>query len=138
MEAVRVRDWLAELRSAGRAEDIDRFQEIVGEMAKVRPDFEGEACRIAGEYFDGGEIWTADLYSMEVREKAEDAYFGRPAKVGWRAELDQIHDWEKWVARGFGIVDERKATVDEVAEETEEVWKDGGGKDFRERAEAFF
>ena len=51
-------------------------------MAKVRPDLEGEACRIAGEYFDGGEIWTADLYWMEVREKAEDAYFAEASEGG--------------------------------------------------------
>jgi putative DNA primase/helicase len=71
MKAVKVRDWLGELHGAGRAEDLDKFQGIVAEMAKAGPDLEGEACRIAGEYFEGGEIWSADLYSMEVREKAE-------------------------------------------------------------------
>ena len=61
MEAVRVRDWLARLHGAGGAQDIGKFRGIVGEMAKVQPGLAGEACVLAGEYFEGGEIWCSGV-----------------------------------------------------------------------------
>src|SRR5262245_61622251 len=71
-------------------------------------------------------------------EAAEAAQPEAQAQPEWTAELDPIHKWEVWIDRGLSIVTAGKATIEEVAEYTERIWKDGAGQEFREKAAAFF
>jgi hypothetical protein len=61
-EGVKVRDWLFELRSAGEADDLVRFGELVAMAAKVQPDLKSQVCQLAGEYLENGETWAADFF----------------------------------------------------------------------------
>jgi hypothetical protein len=61
-EAVKVRDWLSELRSAGEADDRERFGELIALIAKAQPNLKSQVCQLAGEYLENGETWAADFF----------------------------------------------------------------------------
>src|SRR5215510_14244969 len=69
-EAAKVRDWLSELQSAGEADDLVRFGELVAMLAKAQPDLKSQVCQLAGEYLENGETWAADFFkNSEVQPK---------------------------------------------------------------------
>jgi len=68
-EAVRVRDWVSELRTAGEANDLIRFGELVAMIAKAQPDLEPQVCQLAGEYLEYGETWAADFFKKPLEEQ---------------------------------------------------------------------
>src|SRR6478752_5797138 len=71
-EAVRVRDWLAELRNAAEAGNSDLFRSLVVITANARPDLKTQVCQLAGEYLEDGEMngeaWAADFFKPTAEE----------------------------------------------------------------------
>src|ERR1700745_984526 len=62
-EAVKVRDWLAELGAAAEAKDRERFMELVEVTGRVRPDLGEEVCGLACGFLGiSGEKWARSFF----------------------------------------------------------------------------
>ena len=83
-EAVRVRDWLSELRTAAEGDNSDLFRSLVVTIADVQPNLKSQVCQLAGDYLENGETWAASFFK-DPEAKEEDEVQERPkgASDGW-------------------------------------------------------
>ena len=62
-EAVKVRDWLSELRAAAESDNSDLFRSLVVIIANAQPNLKDPVCQLSGDYLENGETWAASFFS---------------------------------------------------------------------------
>jgi putative DNA primase/helicase len=128
-EAVRVRDWLAELRTAAEAGNSDLFRSLVVTIADAQPDLKTQVCQLAGEFLEdgetNGETWAADFFKKPVEEPKPEKVKPltvlpaqneeRPAastmKAAEVADVDSAEGWEREKRRSWGGEEEERPSV---------------------------
>ena len=71
-EAVKVRDWLSELRAAAESDNSDLFRSLVVTIANAQPNLKDPVCQLSGDYLENGETWAASFfgptdYNLELK-----------------------------------------------------------------------
>src|SRR6476660_8345712 len=109
-EAVRVRDWLAELRNAAEAGNSDLFRSLVVIIATARPDLKTQVCQLAGEYLEDGEMngeaWAADFFKTpkveEPKPEKVEPMTVLPAKEAAARAVERVAPDDSATAEGWG------------------------------------
>ena len=120
-EAVKVRDWLSELRAAAEADNSDLFRSLVVTIANAQPNLKDQVCQLAGDYLEKGEPWAASFFGPTTQPIVEESPKPQP-DVKIVSEVEEASVDKSLKRRGWGKEEAEAGTVEEEAQPEEETY----------------